>query len=75
MQKFSWADNTGSSKIYDPSLLLMYNFDQRSSLGETNTQVKDISLYNNDAQVIRQGTSVKVASGIRGGAYDYESSG
>ena len=38
--------------VYDLSLLLMYNFDNQSTLGENNTLVKDASQYGNDGIVI-----------------------
>jgi hypothetical protein len=48
LQKFIWNDNNGNSTLYDPSLILMYNFDHTNALGETGGIVKDISLAQND---------------------------
>jgi hypothetical protein len=42
--------NTGTSSLYDPSLIIMYNFDQQTLLGESTSLIKDFSLSQNDAQ-------------------------
>ncbi len=47
--KFSW--NSVLTKIYDPSLVLMMNFDNLSSLGENDTFVADASRYSNNGTV------------------------
>lgn len=47
---FNW-DNTNYS-IYDPSLVLFMNFDNRSALGENDTVVKDLSMYGNNGTVL-----------------------
>lgn len=50
LQKFVRNTNTDSSSLYDPSLLIMYNFDQQTLLGESTSLIKDFSLSQNDAQ-------------------------
>jgi len=50
LQKFVRNTNTDSSSLYDPSLLIMYNFDQQTLLGESTSLIKDFSLNQNDAQ-------------------------
>ncbi len=47
--RFNW--NNTNYTIYDSSVVLMYNFDNRSSLGENDTLVKDISRYGNNGTV------------------------
>jgi hypothetical protein len=46
---YTW-NNTNYS-IYDDSLVLYYNFDNRSSLGENDSLVKDISRYGNNGTI------------------------
>jgi len=48
--KWNW-DNTNYS-LYDDSLVLFYNFDNRSALGENDTYVADLSQYGNNGTVI-----------------------
>lgn len=43
---YNW--NGTNYSIYDDSLVLYYNFDNRSALGENSTHVKDISRYGNN---------------------------
>ncbi len=47
--KYNW--NNTNTTIYDSSVVLMMNFDNRSSLGENDTLVKDISRYGNNGTV------------------------
>jgi len=47
--KYNW-DGINYS-VYDNSLVLMYNLDNRSSLGESNTKVVDIGRYGNNGTV------------------------
>ena len=46
---FTYDWNGTDYAPYDPSLMLMYNFDNISSLGEDNSHVTDLSLYGNNA--------------------------
>lgn len=48
--KFNW-DGTNTT-LYDDSLVLFYNFDNRSALGENDTHVKDLSKYGNNGSVV-----------------------
>lgn len=43
--------NNTNYSLYDNSLVLYYNFDNRSSLGENDTLVMDISKYGNNATI------------------------
>jgi len=47
---FSW-DGTNYS-IYDSSLVLFYNFNNFSALGENDTHVKDLSKYGNNGTIV-----------------------
>jgi parallel beta-helix repeat protein len=46
---YNW--NGVNYTVYNDSLVLMYNFDNVSALGEDNTHVKDASSYGNDGTV------------------------
>ncbi|MCP3684817.1 MAG: hypothetical protein GY861_19285, partial [bacterium] len=62
------------SRYYDHSLVLAYNFENRSSLGENSTLVKDISKYGNDgtAYGASWNSSGKYSAGFSfDGNYDY----
>lgn len=48
LQKFIRSTESGYASIYDPSLHIMYNFDQQTQLGESDTLIKDLSLTKND---------------------------
>jgi|GEM_PF-7045488 len=56
------------ARFYDDSLVLMYNFDNLSAIGENSSYVVDASLYRNDANVTR---AVWNSSGRYGGAYSF----
>lgn len=64
--KFNWNETNYIS--YDNSLLLMFNLDNRSELGENDTHVKDLSRYGNNGSVYR---AVWNSSGRYGGAYEF----
>jgi hypothetical protein len=66
---YTW-NNTNYS-IYDDSLVLYYNFDNRSSLGENDTHVKDISRYGNNGTVIGGSNISWTNNGKYGGAYNF----
>jgi len=65
--KFNW--NNTNYTIFDNSLVLMYNFDNRSSLGESDSLVKDLSGNGNDGTV----TSASwTSSGKYDGAFEFD---
>ena len=71
--KFNW--NGTNYSLYDDSLILMYNFDNRSSLGENDTFVRDLSRYENNGTVIKNAANTGAqwnSSGKYGGAYDFD---
>ena len=52
--KFNW--NLTNYTIYDDSLILMYNFENLSSLGENATRVIDLSKYQNNGTLVSSPT-------------------
>jgi PGF-pre-PGF domain-containing protein len=62
--KFNW--NGTNTTLYDNDLILFYNFDNDSALGENNTHVVDVSMQSNNGTV--SGGSVGL-DGKYGGAY------
>ncbi|RPI80945.1 MAG: LamG domain-containing protein, partial [Nitrosopumilales archaeon] len=66
---WNW-DGTGYS-MYDDSLVLFYNFDNRSALGENNTHVKDLSKYGNNGTVVGGSNITWTPNGKYGGAYNF----
>jgi hypothetical protein len=48
---FDWSRNGMNYNLYDSGLVLMYNFDNISSLGENASTVKDVSQYANDGTI------------------------
>ncbi|MFZ2912556.1 MAG: LamG domain-containing protein, partial [Candidatus Absconditicoccaceae bacterium] len=56
--------------IYDSGLLLMYNFDKLTSLGESGTYVRDFSQYGKNGIV--SGGSQWNNSGVWNGAYSFD---
>ena len=64
---FSW--NKTNYSIYDDSLILMMNFDNRSVLGENDTFVRDLSKYGNNGSVI---SAIWNSSGRHNGAFDFD---
>ncbi len=67
--KFSWDD--ANYTFYNDSLVLMFNFDNVSSLGEYNSNVKDVSGYGNDGIII----NANWTSGKYGGAFEFDGDG
>ncbi len=65
--KFNW--NTTNYTLYDDSLVLMFNFDNLSALGENDTHTFDISKYGNNGTV---DGSVFTTSGKYGGAFQFD---
>jgi hypothetical protein len=68
---YNW--NGTNTTMYNDSLILMYNFENKSSLGENGTYVVDMSRYKNNATVY--GNAVYTSSGKYGGAYDFDGDG
>ncbi|MEM4246945.1 MAG: LamG-like jellyroll fold domain-containing protein, partial [Candidatus Woesearchaeota archaeon] len=66
--KYDW--NGTNYSIYNDSLVLMFNFDNRSALGESGAKVVDISKYGNDGTVYN---AVWNAIGKYEGAYEFDS--
>ena len=66
---YNW--NGSNFTFYDDSLVLMMNFDNRESLGENSTFVRDLSMYRNNGQII--GSNVEHVSNSRfGGAFQFD---
>jgi len=64
---FNW--NGTNFTIYNNSLILMFNLDNVSALGENNTRVADAGRRSNDGIVL--GNAVPNASGRYGGAFTF----
>jgi hypothetical protein len=64
---FNW--NKTNYSIFDESLVLMYNFNNVSSLGENDSLVVDVSGYGNNGTVVGATWN---ASGRYGGAYEFD---
>jgi hypothetical protein len=62
---YNW--NGTNYPVYDNSLLLMYNLDNKSSLGESSTEVFDLSQYGNNGTA----NAVWTSSGKYGGAFQF----
>lgn len=69
LANFTWMWNNTNYTFYDDSLLLMYNFDNVSSLGESSTAVVDVSRYGNDGTITGATWN---NSGKIGGAYVFD---
>lgn len=67
--KFSW-DGINYS-LYDNFLVLFYNFDNRSSLGENDSRVVDISRYSNNGTIIGGSNISWTSNGYFNGAYNF----
>jgi hypothetical protein len=70
MSRFLFSWNGTNYTLYNNSLVLMFNFDNVSALGENNTRVADVGRRGNDGQVL--GGAVPIASGRYGGAFDFD---
>jgi nitrous oxidase accessory protein NosD len=68
LTNFTWNWNETNYTLYDESLVLFMNFDNRSELGENDTFVRDLSLYGNDATV--SGTAYWSSHSRYNGAYN-----
>jgi len=51
MTNFIWNWNGSGVSVYDTGLVLMANFDNVASLGETGSVITDVSMYNNPGYV------------------------
>ncbi|MEM2916660.1 MAG: right-handed parallel beta-helix repeat-containing protein, partial [Candidatus Woesearchaeota archaeon] len=71
--KYNW--NGTNFSVYNDSLVLMFNFDNRSALGESDTKVVDVSVYGNNGSLgggVSAQAPVWTASGRFGGAYYFD---
>ncbi len=64
--------STPNDTMYNPDLVLMYNFDNVSSLGEDNSHVTDMSMYGNNATCTDPDCPVWTPDGEYGGAYAFD---
>jgi len=67
--KFSW--NGTNTTIFDDSVVLMYNFDNRSALGENDTLVYDISGNGNNGTVTGGANASWTSDGKYNGAFEF----
>jgi hypothetical protein len=72
LNELKWGWNGTNYTLYNDSALLMYNFENLSSLGENATKVVDISKYSNNGIVTG---ALWNASGRYGGAYQFDGAG
>ncbi len=70
LDQFTWNWNGTNTTLYNDSLVLMYNFDNVSALGENDTHVVDMSGNGNDGIVE---LSEWVSDGKYGGSFDFDS--
>ncbi|MBU2634401.1 MAG: LamG domain-containing protein [Nanoarchaeota archaeon] len=68
-----WNWNGTNFTIFNDSLVLMMNFDNRSSLGENDTYVVDYSTSQENGNAI--GNAIYTPSGKYGGAFDFDGDG
>ncbi len=57
---------------YDGSLVLMYDFDNVSALGENDSHVTDVSMYGNNATCSGSSCPAWTSDGVYGGAYHFD---
>ncbi|MFH1641356.1 MAG: LamG-like jellyroll fold domain-containing protein, partial [Nanoarchaeota archaeon] len=69
LNTFSYNNGTTSVSFFDSTLVMMFNFDNVSVLGESNAYVVDLSEYGNDGIV---SGSVWNSSGKYGGAMQFD---
>jgi hypothetical protein len=69
--KFNW--NTANYSVYDKDLVLAYNFNNNSAIGENYTRAVDISSYGNNGTL--NGSTIWTTSGRFGGAAQFDGSG
>ncbi|MBI5047009.1 LamG domain-containing protein, partial [Candidatus Micrarchaeota archaeon] len=68
LYNITWNWNDTNYTFYNDSLILFYNFQNLSSLGEDDTAVTDLSVYGFNGSV---SNAVWNSSGKYGGAYDF----
>jgi hypothetical protein len=68
--QFIRSRNGTDYSVYDSGLVLMYNFDNITSLNESGTRVKDLSPYGNNGTPTSGAT--RTSNGKRGGAYLFD---
>ncbi|MFA5142452.1 MAG: LamG domain-containing protein [Candidatus Woesearchaeota archaeon] len=68
LSRFIYNWNNTNYELYNDSLVLMYNFDNRSELGEDSTKVVDATKYNNNGNV---SGARWISSGKYNGAYNF----
>lgn len=71
LQNLTWNWDNTPYLIYDPSLVLFYNFDNRSALGENDTHVADLSMYGNNGTVVGGSNISWTSNGKYGGAFNF----
>jgi hypothetical protein len=69
--QFIRSRNGTDYSVYDSGLVLMMNFDNSTSLGESGTLVKDLSQYGNNGTVIG---ATWTGNGKRAGGYQFNGS-
>jgi hypothetical protein len=65
---YSW--NNQNHTLYDDSIILMINFDNRSTLEESSSFVADLSFYGNNATP--KGEAMPIKEGRYGGAFSFD---
>ncbi|MCF7865839.1 FG-GAP-like repeat-containing protein [Candidatus Woesearchaeota archaeon] len=68
--KFQWEGQ--NTTIYNESLIIGFNFDKETSIGETNTNLHDISIYQNNGTLNGGEGDEYTANGKHNGAYDLD---
>lgn len=71
MTELKWHWDGTNYTIFDSSLVLFYNFDNRSSLNENDLRVQDLSLYNNSGTVVGGSNITWTPNGKYGGAFNF----
>lgn len=71
MNSTTWSWDGTNYSIYDNSLVLFMNFDNRSALGENDTHVKDLSKYGNNGTVVGGSNISWTPNGKYGGAFNF----
>lgn len=66
---FNW--NGTNTTLFDDNVVLMYNFDNRSALGENDTLVYDLSKWGNNGSVVGGENITWSPTGKYGGAFNF----
>jgi len=69
MAAFTWTLDNSGMRLYDDSLVLMYNFDNVARLGESSSLVRDLSKYGNDGTIPSTSNITHTSSWVRWWAY------